>query len=91
LLWGLLRARLLRGLRLLVGCYHLLMMGWALITLLLTHVVVHEVILCRRLVIVVRMLVLMIRLHMVWRSLLVIRMLLRMVMILVIVIVERCL
>lgn len=94
LLWGLLWARLLWGLlRLLVGRHHLRVMGRALLTLLLTHVVIHKVILRRGLVIVVGMLVLMIRLHVVLRrALLVIRMLLlRMVMILMTVVVERCL
>lgn len=94
LLWGLLWAPWLRWLlRLLVGCcHHLLVMGRTLITLLLTHVVVHEVILCRGLVIVLGM-VLVIRLHvMLRRSLLMVRMLLlRMVMILMIMVIERCL
>jgi hypothetical protein len=93
-LWRLLLWSPLRGwlLRLLVGCHNLLVMGRALITLLLTHVVVHEVILRRRLVIVMWM-VLVIRLHvMLRRPLLMVRMLLlRMVMILMIVVIERCL
>lgn len=92
LLWGPWAPWLRWLLRLLVGCHHLLVMGRTLITLLLTHVVVHEVILCRGLVIVVGM-VLVIRLHvMLRRSLLMVRMLLLLlVMILMIVVIERCL